>query len=121
MASTVIVDIADPLAEESDYLVTGVLVGDDGTTPMDTATVQTATATLRDVEADAVVFADRDVLSALSGSSGAFAMPLTAADLAATASGRFQRRLLTIKLTQINGKKRKHVVRFAIEDLTDVA
>lgn len=108
-----------PLAEASDYEVTATLYGPDGTTPVEPAAVSAIAATLRDLEANVVLFTDRDVLSSLSAG-GVFVMPLSNTDTTATVARRFQRRLLTLKLTQTNGKMRKQEVRFSVENLTDV-
>ena len=121
MAVTVIVDIAEPLAEGSDYLVEATLVGPDGETPVEPGAVATITATLRSLEGGGVlIFENRDVLAYL-GSGGEFSMPLTNTDTVTIAGEpRFQRRQLTIEMVQTNGKARNHAVRFAVENLVDV-
>lgn len=119
MSSPNVTVIDDPLAEASDYLVDAVLYGPDGTTPLEPAAVSEILATLRDVESNATIFVDRDVTANLS-SGGVFEMPLTHDDLAATVSRRFQRRLLTLKMTQTNGKTRNQEIKFSVENLTDV-
>jgi len=121
MATTIITEIAEPLAEESDYEVTATLVGPDGITPVQPEAVQSITATLRDLELNEIIGTpDDDVTSSL-GPDGEFVMPLSAAQLESTLDRRFQRRLLTLKITQTNGKLRKHAIRFVIENLQDVA
>lgn len=120
MAATVVIEIADPLTEESDYLVNATLNGPDGVTPVDVSAVAEIMATLRNLEDDSFVFEDRNVTSSL-GVDGAFSMPLNADDLETTLVKRFQRRLLTLKLTQTNGKRRNHAIKFVVENLADVS
>lgn len=117
---SIITDITDVLAEESDYQLTATLVGPDGTTPVEPAAVQALTATLRDLDSGAAIYTDRDVRSGL-GAGGAFVMNITAEDNESTSTRRFQRRLLTLKITQTDGKMRKHVIRYVVENLADVA
>jgi hypothetical protein len=111
--------IDEPVAEASDYIARATLVGDDETTPIEPTAVTSILATLWDVESAAVVFADRNVTAFLT-TGGAFAMPLLAADLACVGTEATQRRRLTIKTTQTNGKVRFQAVRFSIENMLNV-
>lgn len=109
--------IDDPVAESSDYLVTGTLVGPDGVTPVDPSAVQSITASLSDIEnAGAAIFANRDVTSSL-GPLGAFSMVLTAADNDAIGDLPMQRRRLTLRIVQTNGRTRYQAVRFSVENM----
>lgn len=119
MARTIITEITELVAEGSDYLLTGTLYGPDGETPIeDVSIIASLVADLRDVENAAFIFEDRAVTGAFE-TGGAFEMPLSAADLAAVGALRFQRRLLTLVMTQTNGKKRNQAVKFTIENLQD--
>lgn len=118
MALTVITEITEPLAEESDYEVVATLVGPDGVTPVEPAAIQSITADLRDLELNELIFENEDVTSAL-GPGGEFIMPLEAEHLVSTIDRRFQRRLLTLNILQTNTKKRRHVIRFVVENLQD--
>lgn len=119
MARTIITEITDLIAEGSDYVLTGTLYGPDGTTPIDDISIiQSLVADLRDVENGGFIFENRTVSGAFTAGGG-FEMPLSAADLAAVGGLRFQRRLLTLAMTQTNGKKRNQAVKFTIENLQD--
>lgn len=111
--------IDEPVAEASDYVLTATLVGPDETTPIEPAAVASILATLWDIESGAAVFTGRDVTASLS-SGGAFAMPLTDDDLACVGTKDMQRRRLTLKTTQTNGKVRYQAVRFSIENMLNV-
>lgn len=123
MPSTTITTIETPLAEQSDYVVTGTLVGPDGVTPVEPSAVSTLTATLRSADpgvgAGTVIFSNRDVKSYLAAL-GVFEMPLLYSDLTAIGDRPLQDRLLTLKLVQTNGKRRNQVIAFKLENFVDV-
>jgi hypothetical protein len=120
MSTTTITDIVDPVAEGSDYELTATLYGPDGTTPVEPSAVATLTATLRSLDpGGGILFSDRNVKTYLT-TGGAFAMPLLSTDLGTVGDRPLQRRMLTLKLAQSNGKKRNQAVRFTVEDLVDV-
>lgn len=113
--------IDEPLAEASDYLLTGTLVGPDGTTAIEPDAITSITATLWDLESGALAPGvwPRDVTGSLSAG-GAFSMPVTDDDLACVGAETTQRRRLTVKITQTNGKIRYQAVRFSIENMLNV-
>ena len=113
--------IDEPVGEASDYILTATLVGPDETTPIEPAAVASITATLWDLENGAAVpgFENRNVTSSLSAG-GVFEMPLTDDDLLCFGTEPMQRRRLTLKTTQTNGKVRYQAVRFSIENMLNV-
>jgi hypothetical protein len=117
--ASVITEFNEPLAEESDYELTATLVGPDGTTPVQPAAIQSITADLRDLETGEMIFEDEIVTSSL-GTDGEFVMPLEAEYLTSTVAKRFQKRQLTLHILQTNQKKRKHAIKFVVENLQDV-
>ena len=108
--------IDDPVAESSDYLVTGTLYGPDGTTPVEPAAVAEILASLSDIENGTTLFADRDVTSSLT-TGGVFAMLLEDTDLVSHGTAPMQRRRLTLKIRQSNGRVRYQAIRFSVENM----
>jgi hypothetical protein len=112
-----IAEIDTALSEISDYEVTATVVGPDGVTPVQPAAASTLTATLISLEpGEGVIFANRDAISYL-GADGAFVMPIPYSDLTLTGTARMQKRLLTLKLVQTNGKRRTQGVKFSVENI----
>jgi hypothetical protein len=117
--------IEDLFAEASDTFIVGILVGEDGETPIDPDIVTAITATLRDKELadqdapEALIFEDRDVLSALQGD-GTFRLPLSAADTVAIGDVERQLRLLTLTYVHSAGKIRHQEITFFVDQMQDV-
>ena len=63
-----------------------------------------------------IIFQNRDAISYL-GTDGAFVMPIPYTDLALTGAARMEKRLLTLRVVQTNGKRRLQAIKFSIENI----
>ena len=117
-----------PVAENSDFNFKALLVGEDGSTPVDEDDVVTAiTMTIRDVTGGVVLVEDRNVLPGLTAvvtdpaGNYNFSTPITAEDNRVVAgSGEMQLRLITLKVTHSAGKKRNQEFTYHLDAMQDV-
>lgn len=115
--TSTITEVDTAVAEQSDYEAVATVVGVDGVTPVQPTAAATLTATLISLEpGGGVIFADRDAIAYL-GTDGAFAMPIPYTDLGLSGTARMQKRLLTLKLVQTNGKRRVQGLKFSVENI----
>jgi hypothetical protein len=120
--------IETPIAENSDFTLKLMLVGEDGETPLEEDGVVTAiTMSLRDITGGVMIATDRDVLSGLTAvvtdpvGDYNFATPLTAEDnRVIEGSGELQLRLITLKVTHSGGKKRNQEFTYHLDAMQDV-
>jgi hypothetical protein len=121
--------IETPIAENSDFHFRVLLVGEDGSTPVDEDGVVTAILmSIRDVTGGVLLATDRNVTTGLTAvvtdplGDYNFSTPLTAADnKVVSGSGEKQLRLITLKVTHSSGKKRNQEFTYYLDAMQDVA
>jgi hypothetical protein len=117
------------VAENSDFPFRALLVGEDGSTPVDEDGIVTEILmTLRDVAGGVLLAEDEDVTDGLTAvvtdpaGNYNFTVQLTAAyNKVITGSGEHQLRLLTLKVTHSAGLKRNQEFTYYVDAMQDVA